>query len=232
MVVLAMTQAVFLYVVVVLPLLALLAGIGFDAAATWWRENRRDSPARRRRALRTALLGTSATIAVACGGFAAAQSHREALDERKYSFLPHLRYGELAWYQRLDVVGKVAEDLALPREGTIFGDPTIDTAVALDGGFRIAGELADFDYRWLEAGTVKHEEVVSRIEGERVAAIVTSPWFIAQSAYFRTYIMACYEIPRVFPPPENGPGSGLFDILVYSHKPGAYPCHVSPTATF
>ncbi len=46
-----------------------------------------------------------------------------------------------------------------------------------------------------------------------MAAIVTSPWFIAQSAYFRRYIMACYEIPKVFSPPEDGLGSGLFDIL-------------------
>jgi hypothetical protein len=44
--------------------------------------------------------------------------------------------------------------------------------------------------------------------------------------------MACYEIPKVFPPPENGPGSGLFDILVYRHKLGTYPCHVPSAAPF
>lgn len=226
MVVMAMTQAAFLYMVVIAPLLALLAGIGLDAVATWWADSRRGSPIQRRRASRLMLFGTTATLAVACGGWAVARSNREELDERKYSFLPQLRYGELAWYQRLDVAGRVAEDLALPMNGTTFGDPTIVSALALDGGSRVAGELADFDYRWLEAGTVKHEDVVSRIEGDRVAAIVTSPWFIAQSAYFRLYIMACYEIPKVFPPPESGPGSGLFDILVYRHKLGTYPCHV------
>jgi len=218
--------------VVIAPLLALLAGTGFDAVARWWADSRRGSPSRRRRASRLMLCGIAATLAVACGGWAAARSHREGLDERKYAFLPQIRYGELAWYQRLDVAGRVAEDLALPKDGTVFGDPTIVSAVALDGGSRIAGELADFDYRWLEAGTINHEDVVSRIETDQVAAMVTSPWFIAQSAYFRLYIMACYEIPKVFPPPENGPGSGLFDILVYRHKLGTYPCHVPSAAPF
>jgi hypothetical protein len=74
-----------------------------------------------------------------------------------------------------------------------------------------------------EAGTVKHEEGVSRIEADRVAAIVTSPWFIAQSAHFRMYIMCCYELPKVFPPPENGPGSGLFDILVCHYNGSDHP---------
>jgi hypothetical protein len=231
-VVMAMNQAVFLYMVLIAPLLALLAGIGFDAMASWWSESRRGSRIRRRRATRLLLFGTTATLAVACGGWAAARSSRERLDERKYSLLPQLRYGELARYQRLDVAGRVAGDPALPKDGTIFGDPTIVSAVALDGGSRVAGELADFDYRWLEAGTVKREDVVSRIEGDHVAAIVTSPWFIAQSAYFRLYVMACYEIPKVFPSPEDGPGSGLFDILVYRHKLGSYPCHVPSAGPF
>ena len=231
-VVLAMAQAVFLYMVLIAPLLALLAGIGFDAMATQWSDSRRGSRTRRRRASRFLLFGTTATLAVACGGWSAARSHREGLDERKYSFWPQLRYGELAWYQRLDVAVRVAEDPALPKAGTIFGDPTIVSAVALYRGSRVAGELADLDYRWLEAGTVKHEDVVARIEGDGVAAIITSPWFIAQSAYFRSYIMACYEVPKIYSPPENGPGSGLFEILVYRHTRGISPCHVPSAGRF
>ena len=142
-VVIAMNQTAFLYMVLIAPLLALLAGIGFDAVATWWADSRRGSPILRRRASRLMLLGTIATLAVTCGGWAAAQSSREGLDERQYSFLPQLRSGELAQYQRLDVAGRVAGDLALRKDETIFGDPTIVSAVALDGGSRVAGELAD-----------------------------------------------------------------------------------------
>jgi len=140
------------------------------------------------------------------------------------SFLPHLRYGQLARFQRLDVAPRVASDLALTKGETIFGDPTIVAAVALHSGLRVSGELADLDFRWLDAGTVRREDVVSRIERDNVAAVITSPWFIAQDAFFRSYIMACYEPPKVFSPPESGPGSGLFDILVYRHKPGTRPC--------
>jgi hypothetical protein len=159
-------------------------------------------------------------------GWAAARSRREALDERKYSFWPHVLHRQLARFQRLDVAKQVARDSVLPKIGTIFGDPTIVSAVALHSGLRVAGELADLDSRWLEAGAVSREEIVSRIERDGVAAVITSPWFMAQDPYFRSYLMACYEIPKVFPPPDYGPGAGLFDILVYAHTRGTSPCRV------
>ena len=225
-VVLAMTEAAFLYVVVIAPMLALLAGIGFDASATWWAERRQASRARARRASRLMLAGATATIALTAAGWAAARSYREHLDERPYSFWPHVLHGQLARFQRLGVAGPVAGSLALPKTGTIFGDPTITTAVALYGGFRVSGDLADLNPTWLEAGTVRHEDVVSRIERDGVAAVVTSPWFMAESPYFRAYLMACYEVPTIFSPPDSGAGSGLFDILVYRHREGASPCLV------
>jgi hypothetical protein len=226
-VVLVMADAVFLYIVLITPFLTLLAGIGFDATVGWWKEGRRSSRARSRRAFRLITAGGAATIALTAAGWAAAQSHREGLDERQYSFWPHVRHGQLARFQRLDVARQILEDVAFPKIGTLFGDPTIASAVALQSGLRIAGEFADLDSRWLDAGTVSREDVVSHIEHDGVAAIITSPWFIAQSPYFRSYVMACYETPRIFAPPDSGPGSGLFDILVYPHKRGESDCRIA-----
>jgi hypothetical protein len=177
-VVLAMTEAAFLYIVVIAPLLALLAGIGFDATAFWWSERRQLSQRRARRASRLILAGVTVTIALTAAGWAAARSHREGLDDRRYSFWPHVLHGQVSRSQQLDVAWQVARDSAFPKAGTIFGDPTIVSAVALHSGLRVSGELADLDPRWLEAGTVSHEEVVSRIERDGVAAVITSPWFM------------------------------------------------------
>ena len=225
-VVLAMTEAAFLYIVAIAPLLTLLAGIGFDATVVWWRERRELSQARYRRASRLMLAGVAATVALTAAGWAVARSHREHLDERQYSFWPHVLHGQVSRFQQLDVAWRVARDSALPKAGTIFGDPTIVSAVALHSGLRVAGELADLNPSWLEAGTVSREEVVSRIERDGVAAVITSPWFMVQDPYFRSYLMACYEIPKIFSPPDSGPGAGLFDILVYPHTRGTSPCHV------
>jgi hypothetical protein len=148
------------------------------------------------------------------------------LDERQYSFLPHILHGQVSRFQQLDVARRVASDSVLPKDGTIFGDPTIVSAVALASGLRVSGELADLDTRWFDSGTVSREDVVSRIEHDGVAAVITSPWFMAQDPYFRSYLMACYEIPKIFSPPDNGPGAGLFDILVYPHTRGTAPCDV------
>jgi hypothetical protein len=227
-VVLAMTEAAFLYIVVIAPLLALLAGIGFDATVVWWKERRQLSRARFRRASRRMLVGGAVTIALTATGWAAASSYRERLDERKYSFWPHVLHGQVARFQALDVAWQVARDSVLPKAGTVFGDPTIVSAVALNTGRRVSGELADLDLRWLEAGTINRDEVVARIEHDGVAALITSPWFMVQDPYFRSYIMACYEVPKTFAPPDSGPGAGLFDILVYPHKSGTSPCHTPP----
>jgi hypothetical protein len=223
-----MTDAIFLYVVVIAPLLALLAGIGLDAAFVAWSEGRRSKSAEARRGLQLTVAGVATLVAVMAAGWSAARSNRESLDEHPYSFWPHRLHAQVAERQRLDVAGRVAKDLALPGNATIFGDPTIVSAVALQQGRRVSAELVDLDTRWLEAGTVSHQDVVARIERDHVGAIVTSPWFLAQVPYFRAYIMSCYQVPQTFPPPEDGPGSGLFEIVVYRHNPGDGPCSVSP----
>jgi hypothetical protein len=227
-VVLAMTEAAFLYVVVIAPVLTLLAGMGFDATVVWWRQRRQLSQARVRRASQLMLAGGTALVALTAIGWAAACSYRESLDERHYSFWPHVLHGQLSRFQQLDVARRVANDPILPKDGTIFGDPTIVSAVALHSGLRVAGDLADLNSSWLKAGTVSSEEVVHRIEYDGVVAVITSPWFMAQDPYFRSYLMACYEVPKVFSPPNSGPGAGLFDILVYPHTRGTSSCHVTP----
>ena len=227
-VVLAMTEASFLYIVVIAPLLTLLAGIGFDVTVTWWRQCSQLSQVRARRASRLMLAGAIAVLALTAGGWAAACAHRERLDERHYSFWPHLRHGQLARSQQLDVARRVATDSILPKEGTIFGDPTIVSAVALQSGLRVSGELADLNPSWIQTGAIGREQVVSRIERDHVAVVITPPWFLVQDPYFRSYLAACYQQPKVFSPPQSGPGEGLPDIVVFPHIHSTYPCQVPP----
>jgi hypothetical protein len=113
----------------------------------------------------------------------------------------------------------------LPPEGTIFGDPTIVTFLALFTDRRVSGELADLNPSWIEAGAIKPAAVVSRIERDHVAAVVTPPWGLVQDPYFKSYLFACYQKPRPFFPPQSGPGEGLFPfLLVFTHLPGTSPC--------
>lgn len=228
-VVLAMTEAAFLYFVVIAPLLALLASIGFDVVVARGCQRGQLSRARAQHAFRVTVAATVAVVAVIAGGWAAARSHRENLDERRYSFWPYILHGQVSRFNRLDeVVRRVASDSMVPRDGTIFGDPTIVSAVALQSGRRVSGELADLNPSWIQAGVIGREEVVARIERDGVAAVVTPPWFLVQDPYFQSYLLACYEKPVVFRPPESGPGAGLPDILVFPHIRGASPCQVPP----
>jgi hypothetical protein len=148
------------------------------------------------------------------------------LDERHYSFWPHVRHRQLARFQQLDVARRVATDSMLPKEGTIFGDPTIVSAVALQSGLRVSGELADLNPSWIKAGVIGREEVVSRIERDHVAAVITPPWFLVQDPYFRSYLATCYQPPKVFSPPKSGPGEWLPDIVVFPHIHSPSPCQV------
>ncbi|MBN2577276.1 MAG: hypothetical protein JXP73_22125 [Deltaproteobacteria bacterium] len=175
-VVLAMMEAVFLYVVVIFPVLALIAGMGFDAAVAWWHRRRQLSGASARRASRAMLAGAAAVATLIVGGWAAARSHRESLDRRKYSFWPHVRHGQVARFLRLDAALRGIGESMLPEHGTIFGDTTIVSALALHSGRRVSAELADLNPNWMDAGTVRPEEVVSRIERDGVTAVISPPW--------------------------------------------------------
>ena len=217
-IVLAMKESVFLYVAVIAPLLTLLAAIGFDAAVAWWL---------RRRNL--VMAGALATLALTAGGWAAARSYRERLDERSYSFLPHLLHGELMVSQELDVSRWVDRESMLPGAGTIFGDPTIVSVLALRSGLRVSGELADLNPVWVEGGSVRPEEIVSRIERDGVAAVISPPFGLVNDPYFKSYLFACYGKPRPFFPPQSGPGAGLPSfIMVFDHLQGRIACEAPP----
>jgi len=232
-VVLALAEAVFLYIVVIAPLLTLLAGIGFDAAVAWWRESRQGSRAQAARASRRMLGRAVAVVALTAGGWAAASSHWEALDSRPFSFWPHVLHGQVARTQQLDPALREIGGSMLPRNGTLFGDATIVSALALHTGRRISAELADVNPNWLDAGTMKPQEVVSRIEGDGVAAVVSPPFGLVENPTFKAYLFACYEKPKAFFPPQSGPGEGLPPfLLVFTHiaGPGAERCHgMTPT---
>ena len=166
-------------------------------------------------------------VAVTAGGWAAARSHRESLDHRRYSFWPHVRSGQVAHLLRLDAVLRGISESMLPKDGTIFGDPTIASALALFSGRRVSGELADLNPNWIEAGTVGSQAVVSRIERDGVAAVISPPWGLVQDPYVKSYLFACYEKPKPFFPSQSGPGSGLAPFfLVFTHAQGTTPCQV------
>ena len=78
-------------------------------------------------------------------------------------FWPHVLHRQVSRANQLDgVVQEISQSL-LPSQGTIFGDATIVSALALHSGRRISAELADLNPNWLEAGTVSVEDVISRI---------------------------------------------------------------------
>ncbi len=81
---------------------------------------------------------------------------------------------------------------------------------------------------WLEAGAVEPRAVVSRVERDGVAAVISPPWGLVQNPYFESYLFACYEKPKPFFPPQSGPGEGLPFFLVSSHLQGTSPCEVPP----
>ena len=70
-VVLAMTDAAFLYIVVIAPLLTLLAAFGFDATVAWWCQRRQLSPLHAQRASRVMAAGGVSLVALTAGGWAA-----------------------------------------------------------------------------------------------------------------------------------------------------------------
>jgi hypothetical protein len=235
-VVLALAEAVFLYIVVIAPLLVLLAALGFDAAVAWWRERRQAAKVQAERATRRMMVGALAVVALTAGGWAAAASHREGLDGRRYSFWPQVLHGQVARTLQLDQMLQGIGEWLLPgigKNGTIFGDATIVSALALRSGLRVSAELADVNPGWLDAGTMRPEDVVSRIEADGVAAVISPPFGLVQNPTFKSYLFACYQKPRPFFPPESGPGERLPPfLLVFTHlaRPGADRCHgVTPT---
>ena len=187
----------FLYVVVVAPLLVLLAAMGCNAtvglvAAT--AAVRTSRPA----SLPAGVGGDAGDGCVDGRRLGGGASHREKSDGRSYSFWPQILHGEVARSYQLDAAVQGISGSLLPRQGTIFGDATIVSAVALHSGRRVSAELADLNPNWLEAGAVSPEDVVTRIENDGVAAVITPPFGLVQNEYFKSYLFACYDKPKPF----------------------------------
>jgi hypothetical protein len=140
--------------------------------------------------------------------------------------LPHILHGQVSRFLRLDLARQVAGDL--PKDGTIFGDPTFVSTVALDSGRRVSGELADLNPIWIQAGMIKREEVVSRIERDGVEAVITPAWFLVQDPFFSAYLARCYGAPKIYSPAEGGDGEGIPDVLVFHHVHDSILCKVPP----
>lgn len=68
-VVLAMAESVFLYMVVIFPLLTLLAAIGYDAALAWWRQRHQMPHAQARRASELMVAGAVVLVVLTAAGW-------------------------------------------------------------------------------------------------------------------------------------------------------------------
>ncbi len=227
-VVLAIAGARFLYVVVAFPLLVLLAAVCVDQAVKQWRTFVTSSPAGRRSTVRYVFTGVAAAIVLTIGGWAVARSSREKLYGRSYALWPQILHGQVAACQQLDIGQDVPSSSLLGKSATIFGDPTSASALALAGGFRVSADLVDIDPQWILAGSVTRDSVISRVENDHVALVITPPWFLVQDAFFRSYLTACYEPPAVLYPPETGPGACLPELWVFAHRQPSVPCRPSP----
>ena len=98
----------------------------------------------------------AALLAVSTLGAALSRDRYQQRDHEAYPLLPQGRYLAMARLQKLDVaavIAKVVRSELKPGE-TLFGYPTIASAVATQAGCRISGELADLAPRWIAQGTV------------------------------------------------------------------------------
>jgi hypothetical protein len=175
------------------------------------------------------MVGALAVVALTAGGWAAASSHWDRLDGRRFSFWPHVLHGQVARTLQLDPALHQIGESMLPEDGTLFGDATIVSALALHTGRRVSAELADVNPGWLDAGTMRPEEVVARIEDDGVAAVISPPFGLVENPHFKSYLFACYDKPKPFFPPASGPGEGLPPfLLVFTHVKGTTRCHAPP----
>jgi hypothetical protein len=219
-VVLVMTGALFLYVVPVFSLVCMLAGAGADHIIGWV-----GKAATGDRAMRAggAAVGT---IILTLLGWKIARDVQQSPHVPALPLLPWTRSAELVHVQKLDVIKTIARDLnhKLPPEETIFGHAPVVTLTALEGGHRVAGELADLAPRWIEQKVVTPAFVITKIEGDKVGAVVTPLWQLTQNPQFRAYLVTCYERPERYPRPSGGDGRGIPDLYVFLRKKVARPC--------
>lgn len=216
-VVVAMSGGLILYVFPSLPLFAWAAGAGADR--TWLRFET-GGGLWRRMGLRWVAVVLSIMLIVF--GFSRARHMLEARDNESYALVPSLRYLELSRLQKLTAVEDVAIFArALPEDQTLFGYPTLVSAVALEAGRRVAGDLADLAPRWFQTGTVRREDVIATIEADQVGLFVSHKHGIDRG--LQGYLSRCYEKPAVVPR-VRGDGHGIPDLYVFRHKEGPRPC--------
>ena len=216
-VVMWMSGGLILYVFPSLPLFAWVAGVG---AHRLWTRFETPQGIWRKASWRWGCVGALGLSMLL--GFGQARGMLETRDKESYSLLPHLRYLELSRLQKLSAVDDVATYArALPQGETVFGYPTLVSAVALASGRRVAGELADLAPRWFRTGAVKPEDVIAAIEADQVGLFVSHKHGIDRG--LEGYLSRCYEKPNVVPR-VSGDGNGIPDLYVFRHKEGARPC--------
>jgi hypothetical protein len=217
-VVAALRGSLILYLYPAVPLAALLAGAGLDAglraAAAALREARQHKG---RAAL--ALVLPAALVAAWTLGAALSRDRYQQRDHEVYPLLPHARHVAMARLQKLDVATAIADVVRreLKPGETIFGYPTIASAVALRAGCRISGELADLAPRWLAQGTVSRREVMLALEADKIRFFVTPRSFFEQDRFFRDYLEHCFAAPRRFLR-TGGDGRGVPNLDLFERR--------------
>jgi hypothetical protein len=224
--VMIMSGAQFLYVIPIFPLVCLLAGWGAEHVIGWVAK----APAGSERLMRAG--GTAAVaVIVTLLGWRAGEKQAETAFLPVLPLDPYTRSVELVRVQKLDVLKTIARDLngKLSPGETLFGHGPVVAQAAVEGGRRVAGELADLAPRWIEQGVVTPGFVIGKIENDAVGALVTPLWLLVQNPQFRSYLQACYQRPQRYPRPRGGDGRGLPDLYVFLRKKVARPCSTPPT---
>ncbi len=220
LVVMLMKGGLALYLFPAWPLLILLASGGFQRTVGWAISSDKKYSGRTLAARLVLIL----LIPLVLLGWTASRSLFNKRDHMAYPLLPHQRSITMANLQHMVVADQVAQLAShLSSSNTVFGYPTLISLVAVRAGLRVSGELADLAPRWIKHGSVSREDIVKKIEADKVGILATPRFAFVNDVFFRGYLQRCYEKPMVLRRRAEGPGRGIPDILVF-YRSSKHPC--------
>ena len=141
---------------------------------------------------------------------------RELLKERdgeSYSFASHFRYFEMSGLTRLRLDDRLADTISdLPAGATIYGYPILASAAALYADRRVSADLADLPFRWFHTGAVQPQDVIRKIENDRVEIFISHKNGI--DLHLQKYLKKHYKLETNIPR-SIGEGKGIPAIYIF-----------------